>query len=100
MVVGRIYCPTHEREMQKRTGWGRGSTRKSRATREIVLRNHPVCYLRYPGCTIVATEDEHVLPRAQGGSDALSNRKGACHHCHQIKTQREAAQARAGRRSR
>jgi 5-methylcytosine-specific restriction protein A len=94
-VTGRTYCTPHEAEQRERSTWGRGSTRQSRRERQIVLRDDPTCYLHYPGCTIASTEDDHVIPVSQGGSDDLSNRRGACHHCHQIKSQREAAAARA-----
>lgn len=75
--------------------WGRGSTRQSRRERAAVLAAWPSCYLRYPGCTIRATEDDHVVPLSQGGTDDLANRRGACRSCHRAKSQREAA---AGRR--
>ena len=79
--------------------WGRGSTRQSRRERATVLTRWPTCYLRYDGCTVHSTEDDHVIPLSQGGSNALSNRRGACHHCHRIKSQREAAEGKQrGRR--
>lgn len=74
----------------------RGSTRASRALRTRTLAAWPVCHLRYPGCTSTSTDDDHVIPLAQGGSDHPANHRGACHHCHTIKTQAEAA---AGRRA-
>jgi 5-methylcytosine-specific restriction protein A len=80
-------------------GWGRGSTRQSRQQRAIILGMWPLCHLRYPGCTTFSTEDDHVIPVSQGGSDDLTNRRGACHHCHRIKSQREAATGRRQRRS-
>jgi 5-methylcytosine-specific restriction endonuclease McrA len=70
-----------------------GSTRRSRKERALILTMWPTCYLRYPGCTVHSTEDDHVIPLSQGGTDALSNRRGACVHCHGIKTRQEAAQA-------
>ena len=89
-VTGRAYCPTHETEQQTRSGWGRGSTRQSRKLRATVLAASPTCYLNYDGCTILATEDDHIIPLSRGGTDHLSNHAGACHHCHTIKSQREA----------
>jgi 5-methylcytosine-specific restriction endonuclease McrA len=56
-----------------------------------VLRLHPTCYLNYDGCTITATEDDHIIPVAEGGTDHISNHAGACAHCHRIKSKREAA---------
>lgn len=81
--------------MAEHKTWGRGSTRASRTLRARVLAEHPVCYLNYDGCTTVATEDDHIVPLSQGGSDHLSNHAGACHPCHRVKSQREAAQAHA-----
>lgn len=75
--------------------WGRGSTRQSRRERALVLEMWPMCYLRFPGCTIIATEDDHLIPVSQGGTDDLTNRRGACHSCHRRKSQSE---SRVGRR--
>ena len=73
--------------------WARGSTRESRKARALVLAAHPLCHLRGPACTLASTEDDHVVPLSQGGTDHLSNRRGACHTCHRAKSQ---AEARAG----
>jgi 5-methylcytosine-specific restriction protein A len=94
-IVGRTYCDQHETEYRERSSWGRGSTRRSRRERTIVLTRDPTCYLRYDGCTGAATEDDHVIPKWRGGSDDLSNRRGACHSCHRKKSLAEAAEARA-----
>lgn len=94
-VTAKTYCVVHEKQARDRSTWGRGSTRQSRRERAEVLRRWPTCHLRYEGCTGIATEDDHVIPLSQGGSDDLANRRGACAHCHRIKSQREAAEARA-----
>ena len=78
--------------------WGRGSTRQSRTLRAQVLTLWPSCYLRYPGCLVNSTEDDHVIPLSQGGGDELANHRGACKHCHRIKSQREAAAGQVSRR--
>ncbi len=72
-----------------------GSSRQSRRLRAIVLTRWPWCYLQYEGCTGHSTEDDHVIPVTAGGTDHISNHRGACHPCHTIKSKREAAQARA-----
>ncbi len=56
----------------------RGSTRASRTLRLQVLTMWPTCYLRYPGCTIHSTEDDHIIPLSQAGTDHISNHRGAC----------------------
>jgi 5-methylcytosine-specific restriction protein A len=61
----------------------------------VVLKLHPVCHLNYDGCTMVSTQDDHVIPLAEGGSDDLSNHAGACESCHDKKMQQEAARGRA-----
>jgi 5-methylcytosine-specific restriction endonuclease McrA len=95
---GRTYCAEHTLQLRDASSWGRGSTRQSRRERATVLEQHPRCHLGYEGCTLVATEDDHVIPKWRGGSDDLGNRRGACHHCHAIKSRREAAEARAAAR--
>lgn len=92
-VTGRTYCDQHQTELQNASGWGRGSTRQSRREREQVLAASPTCYLGYAGCTTESTEDDHVIPLSQGGSNDLSNRRGACANCHGIKSRREAARS-------
>jgi 5-methylcytosine-specific restriction protein A len=96
-ITGKTYCPDHEAAKRNASTWGRGSTRQSRKERELVLNAWPHCYLGYEGCTVRSTEDDHVIPKGEGGTDDLSNRRGACRHCHKIKSQREAARARRRR---
>ncbi len=58
-----------------RWGWGR--------LRLVVLaRDSRHCQIRLPGCTVTATEVDHIVPRIAGGSDALDNLRSVCHHCH------------------
>ncbi len=73
------------------------STRRSRELRLRVLAAWPECYLGLPGCTVVSTEDDHVVPLAFGGSDEFDNHAGVCQPCHKRKTQGESL---AGRRAR
>jgi 5-methylcytosine-specific restriction endonuclease McrA len=75
-----------------------GSTRQSRALRADVLRYWPTCYLRSPGCTLVSTRDDHVVPLSQGGTDHWDNHRGACENCHDLKTQCEAQAGKPTRR--
>lgn len=43
------------------------------------------CTLNLPGCTGTATTADHITPRSQGGTHALDNLQGACHHCNSAK---------------
>jgi len=76
---------------QPTSRWGRGSTRASRKQRAVVLRRYPTCHIAGPHCTTLSTEDDHVTPLSQGGTDHMDNRRGACTTCHREKSQQEAA---------
>lgn len=52
------------------------------------------CEILYPGCMGVATEVDHIVPVAEGGTDELGNLQAACPGCHRIKTQAEATRGR------
>ena len=39
----------------------------------------------------VATQVDHVIPQAEGGTDEESNLQAICEPCHQAKTKAEAA---------
>lgn len=55
------------------------------------LRAHPLCVMR---CGRPATDVDHKLPRAQGGSDDEGNLQALCSRCHKAKTARERLHAR------
>jgi 5-methylcytosine-specific restriction protein A len=99
-VVGRIYCPA-----DTPAAWGTsrrpGSTRAGRKLRAQVLARDQVCTCNgcpkcsMPfGCERPATEDDHLVNLAGGGSDDPRNHAGKCPPCHQHKTQVEAQRAR------
>lgn len=41
------------------------------------------------GRVTVATQVDHIIPRAQGGTDTEDNLRSICKACHQAKTDRE-----------
>jgi 5-methylcytosine-specific restriction protein A len=50
--------------------------------RQIVLRRDGhACQLRLAGCTGTATEVDHVLPVAHGGTDEPANLRASCQSC-------------------
>ncbi len=54
--------------------------------RRRVLRRDPFCVK----CErAVATEADHITPRAQGGDDTMGNLQGLCRPCHSRKTREE-----------
>jgi 5-methylcytosine-specific restriction protein A len=87
-VDGGPRCPTHT----VGGGWvgaGRDYGSAWPRLRAQVLCEEPRCRLGLPGCTVVSTEVDHILPRSAGGSDVRENLRGACAACHRRKTHEE-----------
>lgn len=62
-----------------------------------VLDANPLCaHCLDEGMTVAATEIDHIIPLAQGGTDDMSNLQGLCHAHHVSKTRTE-TQGRHGR---
>ena len=58
--------------------------------RRAQLRENPKCQLRFEGCTIWATEVDHVTPLFDGGDPwDWDNLQSTCHECHAKKTAEE-----------
>ncbi|AWV24703.1 MULTISPECIES: HNH endonuclease [Roseomonas] len=53
--------------------------------RAEVIRRQPVCAT--PGCGGRSAIADHIVPRRQGGADALSNLRGLCMACHNQRVQ-------------
>ena len=58
--------------------------------RLLVLHRDPLCVV----CKQPATEADHVVPKADGGEDAMDNLQGLCKACHSSKTNREMGRGR------
>lgn len=72
-------------------GQGRGGRPWRRIRDRILKRDNGLCVpCRKEGRLTVATEVDHVIGRAQGGSDTDGNLQAICTPCHKAKTQREA----------
>jgi len=56
----------------------RGSTREWRRLRDEVLRVEPACRV----CGLPATEVDHIVRRAAGGTDDIRNLMPVCADCH------------------
>ena len=68
------------------------STRWQKFRRGILLRDGGRCRYRYPSCTEVATQVDHLVPRGRGGGlYDESNCYAVCHACHREKERRERA---------
>lgn len=66
----------------------------------VLDRDGHVCQIREPGCTGEATTVDHIVPVAEGGSDAADNLRGACPGCNDRKRRREAAVGQRARAAR
>ncbi len=62
----------------------RGYGRRWRKLRDMVLARSPVCE-----CGALATEVDHKVARAKGGTDEWDNLVAMCKSCHSKKTRRE-----------
>lgn len=72
-------------------GWTGHHTATPPATRRAALnRDQHTC--RH--CGAPATEVDHIINLAQGGTHHLDNLQALCTPCHRIKTEQEALQAR------
>jgi 5-methylcytosine-specific restriction protein A len=99
-ACARCHQPARGRCPCTKGSWGQGSTRAGRKARTAALnRDRHQCQLRYDGCTGTATEADHITSitaLGQSRADATNPNalQGACHHCHTIKTNQQATQAR------
>jgi len=51
------------------------------------------------GRVMPAVAVDHIVPKAEGGTDADENLQAICKPCHKLKTENESKRARAGRRA-
>ncbi len=58
--------------------------------RESILNREPLCRpCKQAGRIASATEIDHIIPLAQGGTDQADNLQPICHACHEAKTRTE-----------
>lgn len=55
-----------------------------KTVKRIVGRDK-TCQLKLPGCTGTAQTADHVISRANGGSNKDDNLRGSCHSCNRSK---------------
>jgi len=81
--------------MKTRYGKGRGGRPWRRLREKILQRDGYLC--QCPLCQgealpLLADEVDHIIPLAQGGSNAMDNLQAINRYHHQIKTRKEIAQ--------
>lgn len=51
----------------------------------ILLRDAYACQINGPNCTRIATEVDHIIPLAHGGTDEDTNLRSVCTNCHRAR---------------
>jgi len=86
-------CAAHQRAVRRQqvddrpSASARGYGYRWSKTRAAFLRRNPECV----ACGAPATDVDHILPKAQGGSDDWSNLRALCHSCHSKRTRAQSA---------
>lgn len=90
-----LWRPDAERGTAAQRGYG-SAWRKLRA--QVMERDEHLCQscLKVDKVT-VATQVDHVTPKAAGGTDDLSNLRALCRACHDAKSRREMRDPSGGR---
>lgn len=102
------YCEAHQalasgwmderRGSSTERGYG-GRWRKLRD--RIMRRDKALCQpCMGKGRVMPAVAVDHIVPKAEGGTDADENLQAICEPCHKLKTENESKRARANRRDR
>lgn len=73
---------------QRESASRRGYDARWRRIRLMHLRQHPLCANpdQLPAHIVPATDVDHIVPLADGGSSAPENLQSLCHSCHSRKT--------------
>lgn len=97
LVRGGARCPEHDRALRAEIDSTRPSPSRRgydvtwRAIRDAFLRRHPLCEMECAArsLTTPASQVDHKLPLARGGTHDSRNLQAACASCHSRKTARE-----------
>lgn len=96
LVAGGGRCPEHAKE-RDRIEWtehgsssSRGYGQAWKGLRAAVLLDEPLCrHCAAAGRVTAASDVDHVIPKALGGTDDRSNLSPLCADCHARKTIRD-----------
>ena len=96
VIDGR--CDDHKREpwQHTKTASERGYGNDWKVLRQQALsRDNFLCQsCRTNGVYTPATDVDHIKPKSQGGTNAMSNLQSLCKSCHREKSQQEAIEGR------
>ncbi len=98
-LVSAGKCSAHD-VSSAALGWSQDTTRvrgrQLQRNRARLFSDEPLCRTcRAGGRVTVATIRDHIVPLAEGGTDADDNVQPLCQDCSDIKTRAEAARGRA-----
>lgn len=76
--------------MATNTSWSGNRRSFPTATRDFIMkRDGWTCQIQGPTCKGKATQADHRINHAEGGSDDASNGQATCGPCHDAKTRQE-----------
>lgn len=82
-------------------GQGRGGRPWRRKRARILERDGKLCIpCKEAGRLTLATQVDHIIPKAEGGTDDDNNLQSICGPCHEAKSRAEAARGRNAKGSR
>lgn len=102
-ICSQVNCPEPATragrcDQHQRTPWASNDPRRDHLPRNwavlrrrILDRDHWTCQLRDPGCTLQASEVDHLGDRDDHRPAML---RAACHHCHAARTAAQGVDAR------
>ena len=80
-------------------GQGRGGRPWRRKRARILARDGKLCQpCKAAGRLTLATQVDHIVPKAEGGTDEEDNLQAICAPCHDAKSRTEATRGRNGSR--
>ena len=79
--------PRHQVENEQSWCQGRGGRPWRRKRDAVLVRDQYTCQVC--GQVSEALEVDHIIPRARGGSDDMTNLRAICVPCHKVKTAKE-----------
>jgi len=100
LVRGGSRCEKHHVaawSVKRPTPTKRITGRRLQAMRRELFAANPLCVeCQRAGRVRLATQRDHKVPLAEGGSDDPGNVQGLCHDCHEAKSLAEALRGRGG----
>ena len=97
---GSGYCPAHQVDKRKLSGFDKRLSRHERGYGSAWDKLRPIVFRRdaglcqpckAKGLVTAGTICDHIVPKNEGGTDDLDNLQTICKRCHTLKTAKESA---------